>query len=116
MILWLYCAETWGAAFKIPDDDDVINVKMQVWHDVLGDLPSGLVRAALVVAASSREFPPNPGQLREIALDVHGRESGDPPAPDVDQAWTEVRAAIGTFGRIEGPPEWSHPAVAAAVR
>lgn len=106
-MLWLYTAEAWPQ-FKIPHENELVALKMQVWVDQLGDLSGVLVRGALV-ALGNHEFPPPLGLVREKALELDSRRRGETPAPDIDQAWKEVMASFGS------PHEWSHPALAEAV-
>lgn len=78
---------------------------------LVADLDGRLVLAAVhTLAAEGREFPPPPGVIRSRAVELASADT----APDVDQAWAEVRGAMATVGSW-GVPELSHPAVAATV-
>lgn len=77
---------------------------------LLLDLDPSLVLAAVqALAAEGERFAPNPGQLRRRALELAG-----PRVPSADQALSEVYSQIAAVGSY-GSPEWSHPAVGAAV-
>jgi hypothetical protein len=112
LTLWLVAREIWDR-FDIPESADLRRVKEQVWLDVLGDLDGELVRAALV-DLSAREFPPAVGTIREAALRLSAAEASGSRIPDPDEAWAEVSAAVRAVGRYRAP-EFSHPAVGAAV-
>lgn len=111
--LWVYAREIWPLGFEIPADTRAVAVKLQVWRDILGDLDAGVVRRTLT-QASRQTFPPPPGELRDRAVKLRAVESGEPVAPDIDQAWAEINRSFGSPGR-NGTPSWSHPALAAAV-
>lgn len=112
-MLWLYAHEVWPKLFELPASPMVADVKWQVWQDILGDLDAGLLRRAITAAASS-QYPPSPGELRTLALRLRSIEANESLAPDPDEAWAEVRKAFHRVGRY-GTPQWSHPALAAAV-
>lgn len=79
-------------------------------ESLLLDLDAGLVLAAVdALAAEGREFAPPPGVVRLRATTL-----AHPALPDLDQALEEVRAAVAHFG-IYRTPEFSHPAIEAAV-
>lgn len=111
-VLWAFMAETWSGpgGWPWPADDAQQRVREQVWLDQLADIDAGLVRAALVTLAGSA-YPPRVGQIRAEAL----RLADPDPIGDADEAWEEVRTAMGAYG-YTGRPEWSSEAVAAAVR
>lgn len=64
---------------------------------------------------STDRFPKDPERFIKRRL-WEDFADGEPVAPSADAAWGEVRAAIARNGRANPPVEWSHPAVAAAVR
>lgn len=90
---------------------------IRLWQLVLAEIP--LEGAELVLVTRSRAgdvFPPKPGEIVRWYYWLSERVTGTA-APDVDEAWAEVRRAVGARGWTQGPPEqWSHPAVAAAVK
>lgn len=89
-----------------------------VWLDYLADLPTDAVRATLLDLPPT--WAPSPGELREAVLARIEPDS----APDIDQAWAEVRAMVARTGTApyhrpfgdHSMREWSHPAVADAVQ
>lgn len=83
----------------------------EVWKPLLVDLDAGVVTAALYDLATEedREFAPGAGQIRRRAVEL-----SRPPIPSLDQALAEVWTAMSRVGHY-GSPEWSSPAVAAAV-
>lgn len=88
------------------------------WALVLADVTYQEAEAAMIgYARSGAAFPPAPGQLAERALDERSRLNGTRP-PDLDLALSEVRFYVENRASRRGqpPPEWSHPAVAEAVR
>jgi hypothetical protein len=111
-MIWLYMAEVWPN-YQAPPDAEAESIRFQVWADVLGDLEAGQIRGAIVKLARE-PFPPTVGALREAVLALTGAADGSA-APDIDQAWAEVMAGIQTYGFSAGPPDWSHPAITAAV-
>lgn len=80
---------------------------------VLADITAPEAQTVIVEAARAGEaFPPTLGQIAERVLTVRELEAGTL-APDADQAWAEVSAAVRRRGAFQGPPRaWSHPAVA----
>lgn len=87
---------------------DVTETRVDVWAALLADQDrEAMMRAAVAYVRSGERFPPNPGQLIQLA------RPSDGPTPEV--AWGEVRSAIGEVG-YTGVPAWSHPRVARAAR
>ncbi len=111
--LLLYGSKLWGRQFPVPTERQDLALTQQVWSDMLGDFDSRDVRAAMV--AWQGDWPPNPGQLRRATQEFVRRSNGDAGVPDLDQAYAEVLEAVRRIG-YTGSPEWSHPAVAQAVR
>lgn len=73
---------------------------MQVYFELLEDLPIDLVQAAAVeFMASPSAFPPTPGQIRAKAVDLQKRANG---VPSPDEAWKMVLDAP-----IDGLEKWS---------
>jgi hypothetical protein len=88
----------------------------RVWSAMLVDIPYEAAEAALIEYGSGdTAFAPTPGQLREIALGLRDAAIGDRP-PDPDEAWEEIQAGVRARGFQQGPPDWSHPCVASAVK
>ena len=92
----------------------------EVWLPYLADLPVDAVRATLIDLPPS-PWAPAPAELRVAVLDRIAPDT----APDVDQAWAEVKAGVARWGWAapyhrpfdadDEPRTWSHPAVADAV-
>lgn len=79
-------------------------------ESLLLDLDAGLVLAAVeALAAEGREFAPPPGVVRLRATTL-----AHPALPELDQALKEVADAVSSVG-IYRTPEFSHPAIQAAV-
>jgi hypothetical protein len=81
---------------------------MKAYALMLGDLPFADVQRAVVRHVAESNWFPSIAELREAAT---GAASS---APDFDEAWAEVCSEIRRVGNY-GRPEFSHPAVAAAV-
>jgi hypothetical protein len=111
-LLWEYAAQAWPN-YPVPPTPEERRMRVQVWRDMLGDLDAGLVRAALAALSGSDFFPPL-GVVRERATALVAELAGEPPIPDVDEAWREVTTAFGRIGRY-ATPVWSHPAIGATV-
>lgn len=97
--------------FRVPATPEDARLLVSEWSAHLGDLPASTVTAAMrKYASEGHEWPPPVGTLRRLS--VHATGSA---APAVDEAWGEVRRAFSSHGYTR-VPDWSHPAVAAAVR
>lgn len=71
-------------------DTDVLST----WFELLADLPGEAVHAAVrAIALTSRQFPPNPGDIREKFADLAA------PPVTFEQAWAEANRAISAAGR-----------------
>lgn len=82
----------------------------ETWERMLIDLDVRYLVAAIDdLSVSHPEFPPGPGQLRHRAIEL-----SQPHVPSADEALAEVYRQIGAIGHL-GVPEWSHPAIGAAV-
>lgn len=82
------------------------------WFRILGEYPSGVACAVVEwYHHEGREFAPTPGQIAERVRLIM---SPDDRVPDIDQALTEILTSINRYGRGT-IPEFSHPAIAAAV-
>ncbi len=83
----------------------------EAWERLLGDLEFEAVCVALDrLAIEAPDFPPGPGVILKMATGLAVGEA----EPDVDAAWSEVAAAIRRVGSY-GSPEFTHPAITAAV-
>lgn len=108
-----FIAHSWPT---VPTRHDDPKMMTAVWHAHLADVELGdAIEVVKRWAARAEPFPPAPGvivhELREAADRATGAR-----APDVDEAWAEVMTGVSRLGYVEGPPAWSHPAIAAAVR
>lgn len=109
----------WPTVPVQPSDADV---RVRVWQHVLADIDYAEAFAVAVeYSRTGVPFPPAPGLIAERALSLREQVAGTY-APDADQAVAEVMAGIRHGGlnlldpRRDPRHEWSHPAVAAAVR
>lgn len=109
--MMLYGKFRWPRQWEVPTDDESLKLAELVWLDALGDLDAGLVRAAM--AAWKGPWPPNPGDLREAALNLRVLHSDDD-VPGWEQAWKELTDMVRKVGSY-GSPTWSHPVVTEAV-
>lgn len=88
---------------------EVTPATTQVYAEALADLPLDEALAAVAeIVATCRWFP----TISEIRERVAEARCG---APEPDQAYAEVRVAVRSHGRAR-LPQWSHPAIAEAVR
>lgn len=100
---------------SVPWRNDDSKPLIAAWQTVLADIELSEATAVLVgVARAGAEFPPTPGVLAKAVLDMRDVRSGRR-APDPDEAWAEIQRAISSHGYMNGPPDWSHPAVDAVV-
>jgi len=96
--------------WKASESADELALVVDTWHAIIDDVPADLALAAIhALSASGREFAPPVGVVRQKALALVDD------TPDVDLAWGEVRRSAQYRGYAAGPPDWSHPAIAAAV-
>ena len=101
--------------WKGADTADELALAVDTWQAILDDIPTDLALAAVrSLATSGREFAPPVGVIRQKAVQLVSAATGGN-APDVDEAWAEVRHATSSRGYMAGQPDWSHPAIAAAV-
>lgn len=101
----------------VPFQAEVNADLVTAWQVVLSDVPFDAAQAFLAdLSRGGAHFPPAPGELANAVLLAVARAEGRA-APDADQAWAEVEAAVSSRGWYAGPPDaWSHPAVAAGVQ
>lgn len=111
--LWVLIHNQWPTFEVLEETEPTYRVRLRDWCDVIGDLHYSLLRAA-VIAEAGREFPPPVGIIRRRAMEIMLESRGDR-SPSADEAWREVVTKLRQVGRQEFP-EWSHPAVEAAVR
>lgn len=109
LMLIQYAAERWPS-FRLPETQEALDVRVLAWSDALGDLDVTAVRAAMVSLGG--EFCPALDRLRVEALRLADPDAG---MPSFGDAWAEVKQEISRVGSY-GQPEWSHPAIANAVR
>ena len=64
--LWLYARRLWPL-FEIPEGEELRALQAEAWRDVLGEVPAGGVRAAMV-ALADEQYPPPLGQMRQERL------------------------------------------------
>lgn len=111
--LWLFTKAIWGN-FALPASELEAAAMASAWTTLLGEFSLDTIHIS-ITRLSAREFPPTVGQLRaECALAILNA-NGEATAPDLDQAWDEVKRTVGLVGR-DGTPEWSHPSIAEAMR
>jgi hypothetical protein len=71
-------------------DTDVLGT----WYELLADLPGEAVHGAVRgIALTSRQFVPNPGDIRQAVADLAQ------PQVTFEQAWSEISRAISAAGR-----------------
>lgn len=108
------CAQLWPT---VPLQAQYGPQMIRLWAVVLADV--SLPEAEQVLANCSRQgdrFPPTPGVIARGALDARAAAEGRT-VPDADEAWSEIISVVQRRGWYRGEPdEWSHPAVAHAVR
>ena len=83
---------------------------IEVYHELLGDLDGDVVKAAAKAWAMSEKWPPTVADLRSMSAEMLGVTA---PAPE--EAWGEVMQIAQVYGHRGARPEWSHPAISAAV-
>lgn len=96
---------------------DDLALQNDVWTAALTDFD--LAEAEAVITTMLRSGRPHPPGVSEVAGAIHDlREKiNGTAAPDSDEMLAEVTRAVQRRGYQAGPPkQWSHPAVAAAVR
>jgi len=85
----------------IRQDDDQMQTAISLWYEMLAEYDVEIVIIALKrLIAIHKEYPPTIGQLLESISTVSGHM-----APDADEIWEEIVAAIRNYGyyrTIEG--------------
>lgn len=80
-----------------------------VFYEMLRDLDPNHLHAAAAAWVMTEKWPPTIADLRNACCEMSGQL-----APTPDQAWAEILAAVRDYG-YRRRPEWSHPAIEAAV-
>lgn len=111
--LMIYAANLWPRKFIMPTNDDELAIAQKVWTDVLGDLDSELVRAAML--SWEDHWPPSPQELRDASIRVRNAGTDDE-IPGSDEAWIEFKTEYKNHYSNSNDDEWSHPCVADAAR
>lgn len=83
---------------------------LDVYADLLADVPIDLLKTATRQHIADKDWPPTVAELRRLTRQLDG-----PTLPDADMAWSEVIRAIGAVGHT-GTPTFSHATIAEAVR
>lgn len=78
-------------ASKVKADELTVNV----WHEMLRDLPGEVVSAATKRMCSTLKFPPSIADIRENVAQAVKEAKGIPSAGD---AWAKVRKALSWYG------------------
>ena len=79
-----------AAAFPRFEVDDL---KVQVWHEMIGDLDYGIASLAIKKLILESTFPPSIAEVRKAAVEIQAPEQ-----TTGAQAWGEVIKAIRNFG------------------
>jgi hypothetical protein len=99
----------YGARFQTPGNTDELRVMVNVWADMLSDIPSDAGLAAFRRYCEMNTQPPTPAHIRELA------QPRSLPAPA--EAWEEALCKAAHEGFCGGNvPHMSHPEIAAAAR
>ena len=78
----------------------------KVYYELLGDIDGEIVQRATKQWAMTEKWPPTIAELRSTCAEICGML-----APSPEMAWAEVADAIRTKNC-----NWSHPAIASAVK
>lgn len=79
-----------AAAFPRFEVDDL---KVQVWHEMLGDLDYSLANLAIKKLILESTFPPSIAEVRKAAMEIL-----NPDVMTAAEAWGEVERAVRTYG------------------
>jgi hypothetical protein len=79
-----------AAAFPRFEVDDL---KVQVWHEMIGDLDYGIASLAIKKLILESTFPPSIAEVRKAAVEIQ-----TPEQTTGAQAWGEVIKAIRNYG------------------
>jgi hypothetical protein len=80
---------------------------MQVWYQLLQDLPDKDWERTVLFIARNHEKPPSPARVRKIARN-------NVQAMSAEEAWLQVTLAVQTRGYSD-PPKFDDPALQATV-
>lgn len=94
--------------FEVPDEPGALGGMIRIWTRMLSDVSVAEATSALEEILSAAKHPPSIGEIREV---IARRRVN---APDLGEAWEEVRKAIQRVGHTK-TPRWSSPVIAAAV-
>ncbi len=72
---------------------EVDDIKVQVWHEMLGDLEYKIASMAIKRLILESTFPPSIAEVRKAAVEIQ-----TPEQTNGTQAWGEVIKAIRNFG------------------
>lgn len=99
-----------AAAFPRFEPDEL---KMQVWHEMLGDLDYSVAQLAAKKCMISNTFAPSIAEVRKAAMQIMY-----PQRKTAAEAWEEVNRAVDRFGYYQQQEalESLSPEVARAVR
>lgn len=99
-----------GSLLEMYPREVVTDGRLNLYAALLADIPVELGAAAVAHWLATEEFFPSPAKFRALCAELSGTL-----APDVDEAWSEVRKEIRRVG-WSGKPRWTHDAIAEAVR
>ena len=86
---------------------------IEVYYQILADLPLDLVKAAILqLVSDDSPWCPAAGQIRSRAFDLLDRQAGVPTAWD---AWAEITKWFGAHSDDRSLPDFSHPLVRQTV-
>lgn len=106
---FIVLSANYGARFQTPGNTDELRVMVNVWANMLSDVPSDAGLAAFKLYCETNTQPPTPAHIRELAC-PHAL-----PAPA--EAWEEALCIAGRDGYCGGNvPPMSHPEIEAAAR
>lgn len=84
---------------------EITDFKIELWFDMIADIPFIVAQTALKKVMMESEFPPTVAQLRKAAVEITTPASE---IMDAGQAWGEVQRAISKWG-------WPEPEKAYAM-
>lgn len=70
---------------------------VELWHEMLGDLPGEVVSAAVKRMCAVLKFPPSVADVREAVAKAVQEAQG---VPSAGEAWARVRRAASWYGYI----------------
>ena len=72
---------------------EVDDLKVQVWHEMLGDLDYATANMAVKKLILENTFPPSIAEVRKAAMEIL-----NPDVMTAAEAWGEVERAVRTYG------------------